>query len=171
VFHILTPQEAIRLQKEKMHSLIGLCVFLLGSSFEFLNMLALSDMPGSNGLNPLYGLYISLIVIGVGLFVMLRPIAWGLVKRQNVVDVPRTLIPILLIGLGSIGFIWSYFSATYIGAYNECPPDGYCWAVMQLPVVSMILAVVGATLLQTPFVMKMKRKHMDARATVIPETH
>jgi len=131
-------------------------------------MLALSDVPMNGGLNPLYGVYISMFVIGVGLFVMLRTIACGLGKPQNIVDVPRALIAIVIIGLGCIGFIWSYISATYIGAYNGCPQDGICWAVLQLPVASIILADVGAILLQTPFVVKKKREQMNALVTPYP---
>ena len=150
--------------------MIGLSVFLFGSTFLFSLMLALSDMPMNGGLNPLYGVYISMIVIGVGLFVMLRTIACGLGKPQNIVDVPRALIAIVIIGLGCIGFIWSYISATYFGAYNACPPDGMCWAVLQLPVASIILADVGAILLQTPFVVKKKREQMNALVTSLPQT-
>lgn len=145
-----------------MQSLVGLSVFLFGSSFGLLLMLALSFGGGYNGLNPLYAIYISMIVIGVGLFAMSGSIVYGL-KHQIIVDVPRALIAIVIIGLGSLGFMWSYFTASYVG----CPPDGICWSVLQLPFASIILSDFGAILLQT---VKKQGVRVKVLATPLPRT-
>lgn len=125
--------------------MVGLSVFLFGSILLILLMLALSTMPSYNGLNPLYAVYISMILIGVGLFVMSRPIAYELAKHRSFVDLPRALIAVVVIGLGLLAFTRSYFSTQYL----SCPPDGICWAVLPLPVTSIILSEIGSILLHT----------------------
>lgn len=142
-----------------MHSLIGMSIFLFGSSLGLLLMVALSTMPSYNGLNPLYAVYVSIILIGVGLFVMLGTLAYGVRKRKHIVDVPRAEISIVTIILGCLGFIWSYFSTSFSG----CPTDGICWAVLQMPVASTMLSVFGAILLQTSLVNQ--GEHMNPHPT------
>lgn len=150
-----------------MQSLVGLSVFLFGSILLILLMLAISTMPSYNGLNPLYAVYISTIVIGVGLFVMLRTI--GLLKNQNIVNVPRALIAVVVIGLGLLTFAW-YFSPLYYSNFlygffgvQGCPSDGICWAELQMPVASIILSDIGAIFLQTS---RKKGEYVDTRATL-----
>jgi hypothetical protein len=151
-----------------MHSLIGLSIFLFGSTLLILLMLALSSGGGYNGLNPIGGVYISMIVIGAGFFVMFYVMLRAIEK--GTVNVPRAVVPIAIIGLGCLAFIW-YFSNWYLFpmSYTGCPTDGVCWAELQMPVALMILADVGAILLQTPFVTK-KRVHAKALATLLPQT-
>jgi hypothetical protein len=146
-----------------MHSLIGLSIFLFGSTLLILLMLAVSTMPSYNGLNAVGGVYISMIVIGVGFFVMLYATLRAIEK--GTVNVPRTLVPIAIIGLGCLAFIW-YFSNWYLfpTSYSGCPTDGICWAELQTPVALMILADVGAILLQTPFVKK--KEFVDSHAAL-----
>lgn len=151
---MIESQEAeIRLQKEKMHSLIGLSFFLFGSSILILLMAAVSFSAGYDGIDPSLVIYSSAIVMGVGLSLMLETIRKG--KRQHIVNVPRVEVAIVFIILGALGFIWSYFSNTSNGAFlqsSACASmthDGICWSEVQLPVASIMLSVFGAILLQT----------------------
>jgi len=147
-----------------MLSLIGMSVFLFGSFLLILLVLALSTTQPYNGLNPVYGVYISMIVIGVGFFVMLRGI------ERGTISVPRTVVPIAVIGLGCLAFIWDYSHWwMFPFPYNVCPSDGICWAELQIPLASMSLADVGAILLPTPFVKKKKREQMNIHQT-LPQT-
>jgi hypothetical protein len=127
--------------------------FLFGSSILVLLMAAVSFSAGYDGIDPSLVIINSAIVIGVGLSLMLWTIRKG--KRQHIVNVPRAEIAIVTIILGSLGFIWSYFSNTYYGnfqlsaACTSMTHDGVCWGDVQLPLASIMLSVFGAILLQT----------------------
>ena len=109
-----------------------------------------------------------MIVIGVGFFVMFYVMLRAIEK--GTVNVPRAMVPIAIIGVGCLAFIW-YFSNWYLFpmSYTGCPTDGVCWAELQMPVASMMFSDVGAILLQTPFVTK-KRVRVNALATPLPQT-
>ncbi len=155
--------------RPKMQSLIGLSVFLFGSSLLILVMLALWDMPPLGGLIPIFPVFNSMIFIGIGFFVMFYAMLRAIEK--GIVDVPRAVFTILIITVGCLGFIWSVFYNSYLGnidPYFGCPADGMCWSALQLPLASIIVSDLGAILLQTSFVKK--RVHVKALATPLPQT-
>jgi hypothetical protein len=136
-----------------MHSLIGMSFFLFGSFILVLLMAAVSFSAGYDGIDPSLVIINSAIVIGVGLSLMLWTIRKG--KRQHVVNVPRVEVAVVIIVLGALGFVWSYFSNTSYGnfqlsaACTSMTHDGICWGDVQLPLASIMLSVFGAILLQT----------------------
>lgn len=134
------------MEKERILSLAGLTLFLLGSAIQISVMVLILARPfvfGYSGLDYFLADFVPIAVIGTGLFLMVSALA----RSRKKADLYFVSSNIVMVGFSflAIGFyLFFWLSST---GYFGCPSNGVCWGYLFTPVLGMLFLDAGAFLL------------------------